>query len=46
MRLKGEPAEAESYFRRALAIRERELGPENEATQLALIRLQSFEGAT
>jgi tetratricopeptide (TPR) repeat protein len=39
MKLKGEFAEAETYYRKALAIRERELGQDDEATLLVRQRL-------
>lgn len=44
LKLKGELAEAESCYRKALAIRERELGADAEPTQLVRKRLEELLG--
>lgn len=42
LKLKGELTEAESYYRKALAIREHELGADAEPTKLVRIRLEEL----
>ena len=42
LKLKGELTEAETHYRKALAIRERELGPDDEKTLLIRQRLENL----
>ena len=43
LKLKGDRKGAEEYLRKALAIREKELGPEDDATVLVRERLLDME---